>query len=146
MERSKLSENNPTIPDAWKPPFPSFGMQEANVRKMLCQRLEFASMRITGSFEEWPDGTKNRQHSKVYMVDDVAYYIGSKNAYPATLQEFGYVVEDPVSASEFLEEFWDPQWEYSKAGPRNATVLDMFTSIQLEVPTTPQLSWLERVQ
>ena len=55
------------------------------------------------------------QHTKLIVVDDRVFYLGSKNAYPAFLQDDGYFVEDPSAVAHIEKEFLDPQWKYSKA-------------------------------
>lgn len=90
-------------------------MTDVEARTMLCERLEYAGLRITENWDHWPKtGNLNRLHSKVYLVDEAAYLIGSRNAYPSNLQQFGYIVQDPVSAAEFKTQFFDPMWKYSK--------------------------------
>ena len=54
------------------------------------------------------------QHTKLIVVDDRVFYLGSKNAYPAFLQDDGYFVEDPAAVAHIEKEFLDPQWKYSQ--------------------------------
>lgn len=52
-------------------------------------------------------------HSKVYLADDYAYYVGSDNLYPHNLAEFGYLIEgDPVAM--FIADYWNKVWKYSE--------------------------------
>jgi phosphatidylserine/phosphatidylglycerophosphate/cardiolipin synthase-like enzyme len=55
------------------------------------------------------------QHTKLIVVDDRIFYLGSKNAYPAFLQDDGYFIEDPAAVAHITKEFLDPQWKYSQA-------------------------------
>ncbi|WP_285621186.1 hypothetical protein [Actinoallomurus iriomotensis] len=55
------------------------------------------------------------QHTKLVVVDDRVFYLGSKNAYPAFLQDDGYFIENPAAVAHLEKEFLDPQWKYSKA-------------------------------
>jgi phosphatidylserine/phosphatidylglycerophosphate/cardiolipin synthase-like enzyme len=55
------------------------------------------------------------QHTKLIVVDDRVFYLGSKNAYPAFLQDDGYFVEDPDAVAHLKKVFLDPQWQYSQA-------------------------------
>jgi murine toxin len=52
-------------------------------------------------------------HSKVFMVDDRAYLIGSDNLYPHNLAEFSYLVEGPA-VEEFKTAYWDEVWSFSE--------------------------------
>ncbi|WP_438297457.1 phospholipase D-like domain-containing protein [Streptomyces sp. HUAS TT7] len=63
----------------------------------------------------WADGKTCANHAKLVAVDDAAFYIGSKNLYPAWLQDHGYIVEDAAAARQLKENLLDPQWKYSKA-------------------------------
>lgn len=58
--------------------------------------------------KEMPDGTYN--HAKVCIVDDQAFYVGSDNAYPAYLQEFGYIVGDSNTTKNFTNIYWNNIW------------------------------------
>ncbi|MER5564112.1 phospholipase [Streptomyces sp. NPDC002506] len=68
----------------------------------------------TGSKGRWADGKTCANHSKLVAVDDTAFYIGSKNLYPAWLQDHGYIVEDRAASRQLREHLLDPQWKYSK--------------------------------
>jgi hypothetical protein len=52
-------------------------------------------------------------HAKFWMVDDLAFHVGSDNLYPHNLQEFGYVVESAALAREALAAYWEPLWTFS---------------------------------
>jgi murine toxin len=52
-------------------------------------------------------------HSKVMVVDDEAYVVGSDNLYPGSLSEFNYLVEGVDAVSELLTSYWEPLWRYS---------------------------------
>ena len=52
-------------------------------------------------------------HGKVIAVDDAAFYVGSQNAYPNQLQEFGYIIEDPAAMADFKRDYLDPMVQYS---------------------------------
>ncbi|MEW2415498.1 phospholipase D-like domain-containing protein [Streptomyces sp. NPDC046866] len=80
----------------------------------MCSNLQLATFRSSQS-PTWADGRPYAQHHKVVSVDDSAFYIGSKNLYPAWLQDFGYVVEDPAAAVQLKDRLLAPQWQYSRA-------------------------------
>ena len=54
------------------------------------------------------------------MVDDTAFYIGSRNVYPDTTQDHGFIIEDAEAVRQLNERFLDKQWQYS----RNAAICD----------------------
>lgn len=62
-------------------------------------------------------------HSKFYMVDDVAFYIGSHNLYSDPLAEFGLIFDDEEAVKDMMKWFWEPFWEASmeKAPFRSGT-------------------------
>ncbi|MFE2874152.1 phospholipase D-like domain-containing protein [Streptomyces roseus] len=80
----------------------------------MCSNLQLATFRSSQS-PTWADGHPYAQHHKVVSVDDSAFYIGSKNLYPAWLQDFGYVVENPAAAAQLNAQLLAPQWQYSRA-------------------------------
>ena len=60
---------------------------------------------------ETPNGVYN--HSKLWMVDDDIFYIGSDNIYPAGLSEYGYIIGSKAACDELLEKHWTPLWAIS---------------------------------
>jgi phosphatidylserine/phosphatidylglycerophosphate/cardiolipin synthase-like enzyme len=80
---------------------------------LMCRHLHLAPLRF-GPDEAWPGNRAIAVHAKFWMVDDRAFYIGSENLYPANLQEFGYVVEDPVAAGQVRADLWDRAWRWSQ--------------------------------
>lgn len=44
-------------------------------------------------------------------VDGAAFYMGSKNLYPAGLEDFGHIVESPKAATQLNVALLAPQWE-----------------------------------
>merc|ERR1712098_226230 len=70
----------------------------------------------------WLDAVRSTQnqksatyscHLKSYIVDDMAWYIGSENLYPAPLGEFGVIIDDKEITDEVLNKFWEKVWEES---------------------------------
>ena len=63
-------------------------------------------------------------HHKSFIIDDLAYYIGSQNLYPGglisyidpvtRLSEHGYLVDDPDEAIIYKTQFWDNLWKWSR--------------------------------
>ncbi|MET9961406.1 phospholipase D-like domain-containing protein [Streptomyces sp. NPDC006326] len=83
-------------------------------RAAMCSNLQLATFRSAQS-PRWADGHPYAQHHKLVSVDDSAFYIGSKNLYPAWLQDFGYIVESPAAARQVDAQLLAPQWQYSRA-------------------------------
>ncbi|MFI8082181.1 phospholipase [Kitasatospora sp. NPDC086009] len=80
----------------------------------LCGNLQLASFRAAPT-ATWADGHPYALHHKLVAVDGSAFYIGSKNLYPAWLQDFGYVVEDKGAAAQLDRDLLAPEWTYSQA-------------------------------
>jgi phosphatidylserine/phosphatidylglycerophosphate/cardiolipin synthase-like enzyme len=87
---------------------------EAAARKLLGEYLQLTTLRVSDA-PAWLDGTKYRLHTKLVCVDDRAFYVGSKNAYPDTTQDHGFVIEDEAAAQQLNQAFLEPQWKYSQA-------------------------------
>ncbi|WP_338673912.1 phospholipase D-like domain-containing protein [Streptomyces sp. SCSIO 30461] len=86
----------------------------ASANAAMCGNLQLASARNADS-ATWADGKPYAQHHKLVSVDGSAFYIGSKNLYPAWLQDFGYIVESPSAAAQLDVELLAPQWKYAQA-------------------------------
>ncbi|MFJ8041650.1 phospholipase [Kitasatospora sp. NPDC096147] len=80
----------------------------------LCGNLQLATFRAAPT-ATWADGRPYALHHKLVAVDDAAFYIGSKNLYPAWLQDFGYIVQDPTAAAHLDRDLLTPEWQYSRA-------------------------------
>ncbi|WP_241741130.1 phospholipase D-like domain-containing protein [Streptomyces sp. L2] len=85
----------------------------ASANSALCANLQLAEFRSAAS-DKWRDGHPYALHHKLVSVDDSAFYIGSKNLYPAWLQDFGYIVESPAAARQLKAKLLDPEWTYSR--------------------------------
>jgi phosphatidylserine/phosphatidylglycerophosphate/cardiolipin synthase-like enzyme len=83
------------------------------INAMLCRHVHLAPFRF-GQDATWPRGIPIANHAKFWMVDDRAFYIGSDNVYPVNLQEFGYILDDRKAATELLDAYWNPLWEWSR--------------------------------
>ncbi|WP_141911800.1 phospholipase [Micromonospora sp. A202] len=81
---------------------------------LLANNLQLAPLRVSAE-PTWPGGYKYRLHTKIVMVDDVAFYIGSRNVYPDTTQDHGFFIEDAAAAEHLKTAFLDLQWKWSKA-------------------------------
>ena len=79
---------------------------------LLCSRFHLASFRF-GPDDSWPGSKTIANHSKLWMVDDRVFYIGSDNMYPVNLQEFGYIVGDSKAVDTMIESYWTPLWQWS---------------------------------
>ncbi|WP_157535777.1 phospholipase D-like domain-containing protein [Kitasatospora mediocidica] len=86
----------------------------ASAQTAMCQNLQLASFRAAAG-STWADGHPFALHHKLVSVDGSAFYVGSKNLYPAWLQDFGYIVEDPQAAAQLDAGLLAPEWQYSQA-------------------------------
>lgn len=84
----------------------------AAAQTYLCSNVHLTTIRF-GPDEEWPGGKKIGNHAKVWIVDDKIFYVGSDNIYPASLQEFGYIIDDAGAMETFLKDYWNPLWQAS---------------------------------
>jgi phosphatidylserine/phosphatidylglycerophosphate/cardiolipin synthase-like enzyme len=86
---------------------------ESVARRILATYLALATFRSSYA-PTWPKGYKYRLHTKVVCVDDRAFYVGSRNAYPDTTQDHGFIIEDAEAAGQLKATFLDKQWLYSQ--------------------------------
>ena len=83
------------------------------VNALLCSRFHLAPFRF-GPDDSWPGGKTIANHSKLWMVDDRIFYIGSDNMYPVNLQEFGFIIDDRKAVDALIESYWNPLWQWSR--------------------------------
>ncbi|GAA3038905.1 hypothetical protein GCM10020229_57640 [Kitasatospora albolonga] len=79
----------------------------------MCGNLQLATFRAAPT-ATWADGRPYALHHKLVSVDDSAFYIGSKNLYPAWLQDFGYIVQDRTAAAQLDRDLLAPEWHHSQ--------------------------------
>lgn len=84
-------------------------------KQYFCNNVQYAPFRFSNGRQTWADGSSISNHSKLIIVDKVSFYMGSQNFYPANLQEFGYIVNDPGATQELLDQYWNPLWEASES-------------------------------
>lgn len=82
-------------------------------RELVCERFHVATLRASTD-DVWPDGATLGNHAKYFMVDQLAFYVGSQNLYDANLAELGVIVDDPAAVDEVDAEYWAPLWEQSR--------------------------------
>lgn len=85
---------------------------KSRARELACANLTVAPFRYSDS-AAWPSGKAPGHHGKVIAVDDAAFYVGSQNAYPNQLPEFGWIIEDPAVVADFKRDYLDPLVTYS---------------------------------
>lgn len=64
----------------------------------------------------WPTGKTLGYHAKHFIIDDMAYYIGSQNLYIADLAEWGVLVDSKEETQRAMEIYWYPIWKDSFTG------------------------------
>jgi len=89
------------------------GGDEKAARDLLFNKLQLATLRVSSN-PTWPGGRRYRLHTKLVRVDDLAFYVGSRNVYPDTTQDHGFIIEDEGAVRELNKEFLQPQWLYSQ--------------------------------
>lgn len=98
-------------------------VSQTAAENIVCNSLQLAPIRITAGIDTWSNGNGIANHAKVISVDDAAFYIGSKNLYPAALQDFGFIVEDAEAAATFTTEYKEKSWNEA----RSAATVDFET-------------------
>lgn len=83
------------------------------LKAIVCSKLHIARFRMNAANSAWQDGREFALHPKVYVADDMAFYVGSENFYPSNLQEYGFIVADQTSTQSFISSFWNNIWRYS---------------------------------
>jgi len=81
-------------------------------RELVCAHFHPATLRFSDD-DTWADGTNIGNHTKLMIVDDVAFYLGAQNLFPSNNAEFGLIVDDRAVTERLLDEYWNPLWEHS---------------------------------
>ena len=89
----------------------SGGIPENQDVESLLQSFVMVNIDQDALYNEGEPG-KFYNHSKLVVVDDSVCYIGSDNAYPSYLTEFGLWIDDRDSIQRFINEYWTPLWEH----------------------------------
>ena len=88
---------------------------DAELRKMVTDNLRICYIRH-GKTTNYPDGGNIGLHSKFFIIDDVATYIGSQNLYDCDLAEWGVLVDHVNETTKMKSDYWTPMWEASFTG------------------------------
>lgn len=72
--------------------------------------------------DKYADGKTIGNHSKFFIVDDKAAYIGSQNLYMCDLAEWGVLVDSEAETKKIMTDFWNPMWEASYTEARDVDV------------------------
>ena len=96
--------------------FQNTGNSRDASRKLACSAITYAPFRFSAALSGWPQaGAKPLgTHTKLVIVDDAAFYIGSHNLYPANLQEYGNIVFDSTATAQLNEAYWNKLWKESE--------------------------------
>ncbi len=120
---------------------------EPQLNALLQEKVHVAPLYVSTFPNKWREGGDvviPGNHAKVYIVDDVLFYVGSDNPYPSFIRmqelitrfpkvledpailqnreglpEFGFLIGGQEETGRFLREYWDRLWEYS--GPHQFT-------------------------
>ena len=89
-----------------------------NVRDLFCEHFHSAYLRFSDD-ATWLGGENIGNHAKFFIVDDIAFYLGSQNFYPSNLAEHGLIVDDVNMTSQIIEQYWAPLW--ANGGPTSVS-------------------------
>ena len=99
-------------------------------RSLMQKGLSIKGLGISSS-SNWPGQTVSPGlHGKVIGVDDTAFYVGSQNAYPNKLLEYGYIVESAKATADLNRVYLDQANAYSK--PFAVNKQSDFTSLLIQ--------------
>ena len=91
------------------------GLTKEVADRLVDEHFHVAALRNAPSWDVYPgtQGGKPGLHSKLIIVDDDAFYIGSHNLYEANLSEFGFIVDDQPATATVVQSLWEPMWASS---------------------------------
>jgi phosphatidylserine/phosphatidylglycerophosphate/cardiolipin synthase-like enzyme len=104
---------------------------DAELRSIIEYNLRLCYIR-QGSKNAWRDGKTMGMHAKHFIIDDMAYYIGSQNWYVCDLAEWGVLVDDENQTRKVLEEYWHPMWQNSFVPGKDCDVDDVMDGLDID--------------
>lgn len=120
--------------------FPS--AKDGELRQKVAQNLRVCFIReARGS--AWEDGKTMGMHSKHFIVDDLAVYIGSQNLYVCDLAEWGVLIDNEEATKKIMDEYWHPMWESSYTG-EDCDVQSVMDGLKIDREAPPVRNPLHR--
>jgi len=99
---------------------------DKQIANQLCNNLHLAHIITERNQSDWGDKYVFGNHSKTWIIDNDAFYVGSHNLYPANLQEYGYIFFGKKITNKFIKQYWNKLWALSKntdiSGNKNSCV------------------------
>lgn len=104
---------------------------DAELRKKVENNLRVCFIRhaLKNTYE---DGKTIGNHSKFFIIDDVAAYIGSQNLYMCDLAEWGVVVDDANETKKMIDDFWKPLWSSSYSPDIACDVTEVMDGLEID--------------
>lgn len=87
-------------------------VDDVALRRKVLKNLRVSYVRSKQG-NAWANGGTLGMHAKHFIVDDIAYYIGSQNLYIADLAEWGVVIDNAEQTKKVMNEYWNPLWRAS---------------------------------
>jgi len=101
------------------------------LRRAFQENLRLCYIR-RGHMNKWGDGQTMGMHSKHFIIDDAAYYIGSQNLYTCDLAEWGVLVDDVAQTRKVMNEYWIPMWANSYQEDRDCNVDEVMDGLDID--------------
>lgn len=86
---------------------------DGDLRQKVRDNLRICFLKSPRGGYAYKDGATLGLHSKHFIIDDIACYIGSQNLYICDLAEWGVLIDDAAKTEEIKSEYWDPMWKVS---------------------------------
>lgn len=96
-------------------------VDDATLREVVLDNLRVCYIK-EGMGNKWADAQKDSDigtmgmHAKHFIIDDIAYYIGSQNLYVCDLAEWGILIDNAEQTKKCMAEYWNPLWKASYTG------------------------------
>jgi len=106
---------------------------DAGLRRIITENLRICYIR-QGMTNQWGDEKTMGMHAKHFIIDDMAYYIGSQNWYVCDLAEWGILIDDVNQTRKVIEEYWKPMWEnsYKEGDDADCDVDDVLDGLDID--------------
>lgn len=93
------------------------GINKTLLTEVAMQHLRIGFLRDQfGNNKYSSNGNELPLHTKHFIVDDIAAYIGSENIYSFDIAEWGILVDDSSATKKMMDQLWYPMYNHSYTG------------------------------
>jgi len=84
------------------------------IAHLLSANLKVTYLRSSNGSCDWSETEgQGWNHAKLFIIDDICYYVGSQDLYVANLADWGIIIDDEGQTHTVIQEYWNSLWASS---------------------------------